>query len=118
MRRRPVTMFFCGDVMVGRGIDQILPHPGDPRLQEAYVRDARHYVELAGRVNGAIPRPVAYSWPWGDALEVLAEQAPDVRIVNLETSITRGGVFTPDKAVHYRMSPDNTPCLPAVRAGV
>ena len=118
MRRRPVTMFFCGDVMVGRGIDQILPHPGDPRLQEAYVRDARHYVELAGRVNGAIPRPVAYSWPWGDALEVLAEQAPDVRIVNLETSITRGGVFTPDKAVHYRMSPDNTPCLAAVRPDV
>jgi len=118
MRRRPVTMFFCGDVMLGRGIDQILPNPGDPRLQETYVRDARHYVELAEQVNGAIPRPVDYSWPWGDALEVLAEQAPDVRVVNLETSITRGGVFTPGKAVHYRMSPDNMACLAAVRPDV
>lgn len=118
MRRRPVTMFFCGDVMLGRGIDQILPHPGDPRLRETHVRDARHYVELAERVNGAIPRPVEYSWPWGDALEVLTEQAPDVRVVNLETSITRGGVFTPGKAVHYRMSPDNVACLAAVRPDV
>jgi len=25
-----VTMFLCGDVMTGRGVDQILPHPGDP----------------------------------------------------------------------------------------
>jgi poly-gamma-glutamate capsule biosynthesis protein CapA/YwtB (metallophosphatase superfamily) len=118
MRRRPMRMFFCGDVMLGRGIDQILPHPGDPRLQETYVRDARHYVELAERVNGAIPRPVDYSWPWGDALEVLTEQAPDLRVVNLETSITRGGVFTPGKAVHYRMSPDNIACLAAVRPDV
>lgn len=26
-----VTLFLCGDVMTGRGIDQILPHPGEPR---------------------------------------------------------------------------------------
>jgi poly-gamma-glutamate capsule biosynthesis protein CapA/YwtB (metallophosphatase superfamily) len=26
-----VTLFLCGDVMLGRGVDQILPHPGDPR---------------------------------------------------------------------------------------
>jgi poly-gamma-glutamate synthesis protein (capsule biosynthesis protein) len=23
-----VTLFLCGDVMLGRGIDQVLPHPG------------------------------------------------------------------------------------------
>jgi poly-gamma-glutamate capsule biosynthesis protein CapA/YwtB (metallophosphatase superfamily) len=111
-------MFFCGDVMLGRGIDRILPHPGDPRLQEMYVRDARHYVELAEQANGAISRPVDYSWPGGEALEVLVEQAPDVRVVNLETSITRGGVFIPGKAVHYRMSPDNMACLVAARPDV
>ena len=25
-----VTLFACGDVMPGRGIDQILPHPANP----------------------------------------------------------------------------------------
>jgi hypothetical protein len=32
-----ITLFLCGDVMPGRGIDQILPHPGDPRLHEAML---------------------------------------------------------------------------------
>ena len=31
---RTVTLFLAGDVMTGRGIDQILPHPGDPRTFE------------------------------------------------------------------------------------
>jgi poly-gamma-glutamate capsule biosynthesis protein CapA/YwtB (metallophosphatase superfamily) len=110
-----VRLFLCGDVMLGRGVDQILPHPGDPMLREGYVRDARTYVELAEAVNGPIPRPVDFSWPWGDALGVLEEAAPDVRVVNLETSITGNDEFAPGKAVHYRMHPANLPCLAAAR---
>ena len=53
-----VTIFLCGDVMTGRGIDQTLPHPSDPRIYERLVSDARTYVELAEDVNGPIPRPV------------------------------------------------------------
>jgi poly-gamma-glutamate synthesis protein (capsule biosynthesis protein) len=115
MHGDPVTLFLCGDVMLGRGVDQILPHPGDPALQEAYIRDARAYVELAEAVNGPIPRPVDFTWPWGDALGVLDDAAPDVRVVNLETSITRSDRFAPGKAVHYRMTPANLPCLAAAR---
>ncbi|MFJ2029033.1 CapA family protein [Streptosporangium sp. NPDC087985] len=107
----PVTLFLCGDVMLGRGVDQILPYPGDPALQERYIRDAWAYVELAEAVNGPIPSPVDFSWPWGDALRVLEEVAPDVRVVNLETSVTRSDEFAAGKAVHYRMSPANLPCL-------
>ena len=33
----PVTLFLCGDVMTGRGIDQVLPHPSDPRIYERYT---------------------------------------------------------------------------------
>jgi poly-gamma-glutamate synthesis protein (capsule biosynthesis protein) len=110
-----VTMFLCGDVMLGRGIDQILPHPGDPTLREEFVRNARGYVELAEAVNGPIPRPVDFSWPWGDALQVLEEAAPDVRVVNLETTITQSDEFAPRKAVHYRMHPANLPCLTVAR---
>ena len=83
-----VTVFACGDVMPGRGVDQILPHPDDPELREARARDARAYVDLAERAHGPIPRPVSFSWPWGDALQVLDATAPDVRVINLETSIT------------------------------
>jgi hypothetical protein len=39
-----ITLFLCGDVMTGRAVDQVLPHPGDPRLYEPYVQDARQYV--------------------------------------------------------------------------
>jgi poly-gamma-glutamate synthesis protein (capsule biosynthesis protein) len=113
-----VTLFFCGDVMLGRGVDQILPRPADPRLQERYAGDARTYVELAEAVNGPIPRPVGFSWPWGDALPVLDQVGPDVRLINLETSITRSDTFAPGKAVHYRMTPGNVPCLIAARPDV
>lgn len=111
----PVTLFLCGDVMLGRGVDQILPHPGDPVLRERHVRDARTYVDLAEAVNGRIPRPVDPSWPWGDALQTLAEAAPDARVLNLETSVTRSDEFASGKAVHYRMDPANLPCLAVAR---
>ncbi|MGW1378380.1 CapA family protein [Streptomyces sp. NPDC002446] len=113
-----VTVFLCGDVMLGRGVDQILPYPGDPALREGYVRDAGAYVELAEAANGPIPRPVDFSWPWGEALRVLDEAAPAARIVNLETSVTRSDAFAPGKAVHYRMNPANLPCLTAARPDV
>ena len=115
VRAGPLTLFLGGDVMLGRGVDQVLAHPGDPRLREEYVRDARTYVELAEATNGPIPRPVDPSWPWGDAVAALAEADPDVRVLNLETSVTRSDEFAPGKAVHYRMSPANVPCLAAVR---
>jgi poly-gamma-glutamate synthesis protein (capsule biosynthesis protein) len=110
-----MTLFLCGDVMLGRGVDQILPHPGDPELREGHVSDARTYVCLAERVSGAIPQPVGFCWPWGDALSVVDHVAPDARVINLETSITRSAEFTPGKAVHYRMNPGNLPSLAAVR---
>jgi poly-gamma-glutamate synthesis protein (capsule biosynthesis protein) len=115
MADRLVTLFLCGDVMPGRGVDQILPHPGPPELRERSIDDARAYVRLAERASGPIPRPVSFSWPWGDALAVLDDMAPDVRVINLETSVTRGGDFALDKAVHYRMNPQNLPCVAAIR---
>ncbi|MEU6592985.1 CapA family protein [Streptomyces sp. NPDC046881] len=113
-----VTLFLAGDVMLGRGVDQILPHPVAPLLREDYVRDARQYVALAEAANGPIPRPVDPRWPWGEALPVLERAAPDVRVLNLETAVTRDGDFAPGKAVHYRMHPANLPCLAAARPDV
>ncbi len=107
-----------GDVMLGRGVDQILPHPGNPALREPYVRDARRYVEFAEQVNGPIARPVDFAYPWGDALAILDDLAPDVRLLNLETAITADGDFAERKAIHYRMHPGNVPSLAAIRPDV
>jgi len=52
------TLFLCGDVMTGRGIDQILPQPCDAALHEPYVKDAREYVALAEAKHGPLPRRV------------------------------------------------------------
>ncbi|BBX98414.1 CapA family protein [Mycobacterium lacus] len=113
-----VTVLLGGDVMLGRGVDQILPHPGDPELREPYVRDAREYVRLAEEANGPIPRPVDWRWPWGEVLQLLEEVAPDVRLINLETTITSGGEFAERKTVCYRMHPENVPALTALRPDV
>ncbi|MEU0602297.1 CapA family protein [Streptomyces sp. NPDC006393] len=117
-RRGVVTLFLCGDVMLGRGVDQILEHPGDPALREDWIRDARAYVELAEAACGPIPAPVAPAWPWGEALPALREAAPDVRILNLETAVTCSDAFAPGKAVHYRMNPANLPALTVARPDV
>lgn len=106
-----MTVFLCGDVMTGRGIDQVLPHPSDPRIHEPFVHDAREYVRLAETANGPVPRPVELPYIWGDALGELARLAPDARIVNLETSITGSDDRWPGKGINYRMHPDNVGCL-------
>jgi poly-gamma-glutamate capsule biosynthesis protein CapA/YwtB (metallophosphatase superfamily) len=106
-------LFLTGDVMTGRGIDQVLPTPSDPQLYESYVTDAREYVELAERAHGKIPAPVSFEYIWGDALAELTRVAPDARIVNLETSITRSAEPWPGKGIHYRMHPANVGCLTA-----
>ncbi len=97
--------------MTGRGIDQILPHPSRPDIYESYLRDARAYVTLAEELNGTIPKPVDFNYIWGDALEELARFAPQVRIINLETSITTSDDYWPGKGINYRMHPDNIACL-------
>ena len=112
---RTIRLFLCGDVMTGRGVDQVLPHPGDPRLHERYVRTAVRYGELAEEANGPIPKPVDFAYVWGDALEELQARAPDARIMNLETAVTDSGEPWEGKGVHYRMHPANTPCLKAAR---
>ena len=108
-----ITLFLCGDVMTGRGIDQVLPHPSQPEIFEPCLHSARDYVALAETVNGPLRRPVEFAYPWGDALAVLAAAAPDVRLINLETSITTSAYHWPDKDIHYRMHPANLPCLTA-----
>jgi poly-gamma-glutamate capsule biosynthesis protein CapA/YwtB (metallophosphatase superfamily) len=108
-----MKIFLCGDVMTGRGIDQILPYPGDPALYESYVTDARDYVRLAENAHGPIPQPVDFGYIWGDALVEMDREGTEVRIINLETAVTESEHYWPNKSVHYRMRPRNIGCLRA-----
>ena len=107
-----ITLFVCGDVMTGRGIDQVLPHPGNPVLYEPYMKSATGYVQIAEEANGPIPKPVDFSYIWGDALAELAWARPDARIINLETSVTQSDEAE-SKSINYRMYPANIPCITA-----
>jgi len=111
-RQRSIRLFLCGDVMTGRGIDQVLAQPCDPVLHESYVQSAMEYVHLAEAVNGPIPRGVDPSYIWGAALDEFERMRPDARIINLETSITRSEDYAL-KGINYRMSPENADCLKA-----
>ena len=112
-RSHIINMFICGDVMTGRGVDQVLPHPGNPFIHEPYMKSAGGYVELGEQANGPIQKPVSPSYIWGDAIEELERMAPDLRLINLETSVTRSDDYWKDKTLHYRMHPRNIDSIAA-----
>jgi poly-gamma-glutamate synthesis protein (capsule biosynthesis protein) len=106
-----LKLFLCGDVMTGRGIDQILPQPSSPEIYESYLTSAEQYIEIAEQVSGPIPHPVDYDYVWGDALAILQAAVPNMRIVNLETAITTSDENWQHKHINYRMHPGNLPVL-------
>ncbi len=115
MSPEKITMFLAGDVMIGRGIDQVLAHPSDAVIFEPYMRSAYGYVRLAEKKNGPLRKPVDDAYVWGDALAVLETIQPDLRIINLETSVTESDEYWPGKGINYRMYPGNIGCLTAAR---
>ena len=108
-----VTLFLSGDVMTGRGIDQILLFPGNPRLHEPYIDNATAYVALGAQQSGPMHHPVDPSYIWGDALQEFQREQPEAKVINLETAITQSEAYWHGKDVHYRMNPENVACLTA-----
>jgi poly-gamma-glutamate synthesis protein (capsule biosynthesis protein) len=110
-----IRLLLAGDVMLGRGIDQVMASPVSPELFEPVVRDARAYVRLAEEANGPIPAPVPAGWVWGEALAAMERLAPDLRLVNLETAVTAAGTPWAAKEIHYRMHPAHLEALKVAR---
>jgi poly-gamma-glutamate capsule biosynthesis protein CapA/YwtB (metallophosphatase superfamily) len=110
-----ITLFLCGDVMTGRGIDQVLPHPSNPAIYESFMKSALGYVEIAEDESGLISKPVDFPYIWGDSLSVLTDIGPDLRIINLETSVTTCSDYWLNKGINYRMHPENIGCLSAAK---
>jgi poly-gamma-glutamate synthesis protein (capsule biosynthesis protein) len=44
-----ISLVLCSDAMTGKGIDQILEHPGDTTLYEPWVGSAVRYVHPPSR---------------------------------------------------------------------
>lgn len=108
-----ISLFLAGDVMVGRGIDQVLPFHVNPVLYESYVKDANYYVRLAERRSGPMPENISYDYIWGDALKELSQENPDARVINLETAVTTNDKPWQGKSIHYRLHPKNVKVLSA-----
>jgi poly-gamma-glutamate capsule biosynthesis protein CapA/YwtB (metallophosphatase superfamily) len=108
-----LRLALCGDVMIGRGIDQILPHPGNPAIYVSTrgITDAKAYVQAAVQRHGSIPANRGFAYVWGDVLSIFASFAPDLRMINLETAITTQGEPWPNKLIHFRMNPRNVAAL-------
>lgn len=62
-----VSLFLTGDVMTGRGIDQLMQWPCSPEIHERYMTSALGYLALAEAVSGPVCRPVGPDYIWGDA---------------------------------------------------
>jgi poly-gamma-glutamate synthesis protein (capsule biosynthesis protein) len=107
-----LRLFLCGDVMLGRGIDQVQRYSCAPRLYESAIDSALGYVHLAERAHGPIPRFVDPAYVWGAAIDVLTGARPQVRIVNLESTITTSE-HALRKGINYRMHPGNVAVLRA-----
>ena len=81
---------------------------------ESYSVTALDYLRLAERRHGVIRGPCPFDYIWGDGLTELSRQQPDIRLINLETAITRSNAAA-DKGINYRMSPENVEVLSAAR---
>ena len=108
-----IMLLLCGDVMLGRGIDQVLPNPGNPKLHEHWrkIYDAREFVRLAQQKHGGIPEARDAAYVWGNVLPEIEVFAPDLRLINLETAVTSNDHAWAEKPIHYRMNPQNMDVL-------
>ncbi|MFC6634429.1 CapA family protein [Microbulbifer taiwanensis] len=118
MRSNGFRLILTGDVMTGRGIDQVLSCAGNPQIHESHMRSAKGYIALAEERNGGIPLPVPYDYLWGEALGAMAAREADCRIINLETAVTRCDDFWPGKGINYRMHPGNMPAITAAQIDI
>ncbi|GIX28663.1 MAG: hypothetical protein KatS3mg123_2544 [Burkholderiales bacterium] len=54
-----IKLFLCEDVMTGRGIDQILPHPCGLAIHEFRMDSDLGYVEIAEAANGPMKKTLS-----------------------------------------------------------
>ncbi|GBG61181.1 hypothetical protein CBR_g19257 [Chara braunii] len=95
-----------GDVMLGRLVDQLFPtHNYDPADEGLGVILVRRDKESLKQLKEMGP----YLYVWGDTLALF--HSVDLRLVNLETSVTTSSEEWPEQAFNFRMHPANVRTL-------
>lgn len=101
-----IKLCLLGDVMLGRLVDQIFP---------THVQDAEEFehamklIKYRDHSRLEETKRAGYKYPWGNMLPYILQA--DLRIINLETSVTTHSEKWPNKAFNYRMHPDNLKIL-------
>ncbi|CAM9240109.1 unnamed protein product [Chrysoparadoxa australica] len=98
-----VTIALTGDVMLGRLVDQTLPHPFQNGTADSAMRPRVRAIAGADQLSDQ----ELYERPWGDTKDLL--KRADLTLINLETSITQHSEKWPAKVFNYRMHPLNAP---------
>ncbi len=57
MSQAVLRLVLRGDLMLGRGIDQVMPRHCPPELNEPHVRNTRYYVRAAEQRHGVVAPP-------------------------------------------------------------
>lgn len=103
--KRYLKFAVAGDTMLGRLVDQLFSiHSNDPENTRYIESWKRKHPEAVQKFTSN-----PYTYVWGDLLPVFRSWA-DVRLINLETSITTNEEKDP-KEFNYRMHPHNVRSL-------
>ena len=92
-----MRLFVGGSLILGRGIDQILLNPGSPKMEWLPRNSSLLYIEESVKLHGEFPNATETASPdylWEYISKEFREQAPMVKIANLESSISS------DKSLH------------------
>jgi poly-gamma-glutamate capsule biosynthesis protein CapA/YwtB (metallophosphatase superfamily) len=101
----------AGDAMLGRLLDQTLPYPLKDASEMVHGAAIRRRLGLPHPPYTAEQEQALFKRPWGDTLFLLG--AADLRVVNLETSITTSNDKYPGKAFNFRLHPRNAAVVTA-----
>lgn len=101
-----LNLFLGGDVMLGRAVDQLFKYKNDATLYESYVKIATYYLPDAMKRFITLNGYVDDDYVWGDLLTSKLFRNADLKIINLETSVTTSRDHQ-NKAVLYKMHPGN-----------
>jgi poly-gamma-glutamate capsule biosynthesis protein CapA/YwtB (metallophosphatase superfamily) len=102
-----IKLLFVGDVMLGRLVDQIFPTHVEDKEEYQY---AQILLKKYNKINQL--KELKYKYVWGNLIDIFKNV--DLRLINLETSVTTYPKKWPNKAFNYRMHPDNLQILKEV----
>lgn len=108
-----MRLFLAGDVMLGRTLDALMPHPSDPQPLEGSAASPEAHLRRIESAYGHGIWPIAPDDVWSKLLVELDWRKPDLRLINLECAVTASDDLQP-RPFPVRMHPRNLPFPQAI----